>query len=356
MNRNPAGILFVIALFSCHNHFGADVTPSQNNGNSASHENTRAGMNTAPTAADTLKSSVEYYTRRIKENPSDGDALWNLAKLELKMNKPAAAITEVKKAIKLDSTKAEYYSCIAEAYFLTGNVVDSKNTYHKCIQLNPNNTDNILKLAELHFDLKENAAAIEWINKAIRINPRLAKAYFLKGMIYLDITNKDTSKALSSFQTATEQDPEDFDAFIQLGLIYSDRHSPLALDYFNDAMNIHPRNVEPYYDKGMFYQRTGDFDNAIKSYNQLLEIDSLQKFALYNLGVLYLSEEDYNKAAGLFSKVVAVDSTYYFAWYGLGTCDEHARNRNRALADYAHAVRIKPGFKEAEQRRKALAK
>src|SRR5271169_4207657 len=113
MNRNPGGILFIIALFSCHNpviksfpiHQGVDSALSSHN--------------------DTLKSSVEFYSRKVKENSSDANAWWNLAKLYLKMNKYANAVTYMNKAIKIDSTKQEYYSCLAEACFLSGKVIDS---------------------------------------------------------------------------------------------------------------------------------------------------------------------------------------------------------------------------------------
>jgi len=83
----------------------------------------------------------------------------------------------------------------------------------------PENTDGLLKLGELYFFVKQYENAFAKINQALKINENLAKAYYLKGNIYKEIG--DTAKAISSLETAIEQDNKNYGAFLDLGLIYA---------------------------------------------------------------------------------------------------------------------------------------
>src|ERR1700722_11939260 len=305
------------------------------------------GKDTNRVAADTISPKVAALTSRIASNPSDADAYWSRGKLEVLQKNLQAAFTDLSKAVKIDSTKDTYYSSLADVDFVMGHTRESKAAFEKCISLNPSNTDALLKLGEIYFYVKKYKDAIELTDKALRVNVHLAKAYFMKGMIFLEV--HDTAKAMSSLQTAIEQNSSYFDADIQLGLIYSRKGSVHAVDYFNAALNADPHSVEPYYDKGMFYQTKGDYDNAENSYTQLLQIDSTYKFALYNLGfIYYLNGKDYKKGIYYFSKAIKSDTNYTMAYYARGNCYQEMNDLANAETDFAHAVKQRPDFAEAQ--------
>ncbi|MGC4058538.1 MAG: hypothetical protein QM743_10540 [Chitinophagaceae bacterium] len=60
-----------------------------------------------------------------------------------------------------------------------------------------------------------NQEAFTEINTVLRRNPYSGEAYFLKEMVYKNL--KDTNKALSSFQTSIQVDPQYQPSFLQLG-------------------------------------------------------------------------------------------------------------------------------------------
>jgi tetratricopeptide (TPR) repeat protein len=296
---------------------------------------------------DTITPKINYYTGRIKEKPNDADAYWNRGNLEMLTKDYGPALGDLTKAVMLDSTKSDYFYSLANVNFLTGHTHEAKDAFIISIRLNPKNTDAILKLAELYFYVKKYDDALTLIEQAIKVNPYLGHEYFLKGMIYLE--KHDTAITISSLQTCVEQDPNNFDAYIELGLLFSHRGNPIALSYYEDAVNLQPQNPEPYYDKGMFYQFSGDYNDAIKTYQELLLVDSTYKKAYYNLGVIYnINKADYAASFTYFNKAIKCDSTYYMAYYGRANCYEMLNEKENALADYAHAYRINPGFKEAE--------
>lgn len=318
------------------------------------HNNT-IKSNQAIKSADSLKSGgdtitpkINYYTGIIASHPTNADAFWNRGKLEILNKSYSPALADLTKAVMLDSTKSAYYYNLADVEFLTGHTHEARDAFETSIRLDPKNTDALLKLAELYLYVEKYDDAITLINQALKVNPYIGRAYFLKGMVYIE--NHDTAKAISSIQTAVEQDPNNYDAFIQLGLLFAAKGDAIALSYYDNAANLEPQNPESYYDKGMFYQFSGDYDNAIKAYQELLQVDSTYKHAYYNMGVIYNEDKaDYKTSLTYFNKAIKYDSAYSLAYYGRGNCYEMLKQYPQALSDYAHAYRINPQFKAANE-------
>jgi len=295
---------------------------------------------------DTIGPKIQFFTKRIAANPRDADSYWRRGILEAALKQYEPAKQDYDKAIKIDSNKADYYYMLADLDFITGHTRDCKDVFEKCISVDPKNTDALIRLGELYFYVKKYPEAIEYLDKALKINPHLARPYFEKGMIFLE--KKDTAKAISSMQTAVEQDTKYFDAYIELGLVFTRKGKSIAIDYFNDAINTRPGNVEAYYDKAMFYQQGQDYDDAIKTYRELLQVDSTYKYALYNMGVIYyIYKQDYSQAVQYFSKAINSDNAYALAYYGRGNSYEQLDRYEDALRDFSAAKQYDPGFTEA---------
>jgi len=335
-------LLLAIWVFSasCHN---TNVKPTRNisSGDSASIH------------GDTITPKINFYTGRLIAHPNDADAYWNRGKLEAMNKSLGLALADLTKAVSLDSTKSDYFCSLADVEFKTGHTHEARDGFATSIRLNPKNTDAILKLAELYYFVKKYPEAMELLDQAIKVNKYIAQEYSLKALIFID--THDTAKAISSLQTAIEQDPTNFDSYIQLGLLFANQGNPLALMYYDDAIHLQPQNPEPYYDKGMFYQFGGDYDDAIKAYTELLQVDSTYKHAYYNLGDIYNEyKTDYAKSIEYFSKAIKCDTAYSIAYYGRANSYEMLKQIDNALADYAHAYRINPKFEDAETAYKKL--
>jgi tetratricopeptide (TPR) repeat protein len=177
------------------------------------------------------------------------------------------------------------------------------------------------------------------INKALRIDDQLKKGYFLKGLIYKE--RGDTTLAISSLQTVIELDPNDKESFLLLGLIHAAQKDPIALDYYNSAIDADPNNVEARYNKGLFYQESGDAESALEQYEEILNIDNNYAVAHYNMGYVYmslLSETDL--AIEQFTLAIEKNPNYYQAYYNRGYCKETAGDYEAAQKDYKNCLNI----------------
>ena len=61
-----------------------------------------------------------------------------------------------------------------------------------------------------------------------------------------------------------------------------------------------PKNTQALYYLGDLSLQTGQYENAIKRFNQVLSVDSSDKRAYLQLGISYYGLEDYEKANSFF--------------------------------------------------------
>ncbi len=298
------------------------------------------------TQTDSLPPDLAAITKKINEDPKNAGLYNQRAILYLDRKEPDKAMNDINKAIALDSKNSLYLRTLSDIYFATGKIKNCQEALKKAVEINPDDAEAVLKLAELFFFMKDYKKTFEYADKALKIDNLNAKADFIKGMAYKDLG--DTAKAVRNFQIAVEKDQEYFHAYMQLGLMYSVKHNFLAVDYFNNALNINPQSIEALYSLAFFYQENGEYNKAIEKYTTLLQIDTKYKYAHYNLGYIHLVYlQVYNVAAKHFTDAINCDPNYAEAYYNRGYCYELLGNIKFARDDYQQALKIKVNYQKA---------
>lgn len=324
-------IFFVSSLFMISSCGGGGTAPQENINNDTSD------------IADTLK----QLNQQLATDPENVELRHKRAIYFLNNKEYQKSLDEMMLVLKIDSSKAPYYMTLSDIYFYTNKTGASKRALEKAIELDEENTDALLKLAELYLYVKKNDLSIEYINKALKINQYNAKAYFMKGMNYKDL--KDTAKAISSMQTAVEQDQSYYHAYMQMGLLTAARKNPIAIQYYKNAIRIQSNSKEAWYAIAKFYQDTGDWENAITTYNALITADAQNKYAHYNLGAIHLINlKKYQQAATDFTAAIHIDPNYTEAYYGRGLAYGALGNRQEARDDFQRCLRINPDYEPAK--------
>ncbi len=292
---------------------------------------------------------------KIEKNPQNADLYNERAKYYFEAKDAASALKDIQMAIVLDSTKANYFLTLSDVCFVMGSSGDAKTALGKCILLDSKNIEALLKLSELYLYVKQFKTSIDFTDKVLKVDINNAKAYFRKGMNFKELG--DTAKAISSFETTVEQDPDYYDAFMQLGIIAAIKHNALAVEYFKSAILLNSKSIEAYYSLGMFYKDRGELNRAIETYTTILQIDPTNKNANYNLGYIHFEYlKLYNEALEYFSKSFDADKKYYTAVYMRGLCYETLGNVKAAKADYTNSLEINYGYVKAIEGIKRLEK
>jgi len=268
------------------------------------------------------------------------------AELWIAKGKSKLAYDDILMAVNIDSTNYDYQFRFSEISFVIGKSRQTKQALEKCLQIKPDDANARLKLAELYIYVKEYKKSLALLKEVTDADKLNAKAYFLKGLSFK--LAGDTAAAISSYQRSVEIDQEYYHAYMQLGVLYGAKHNPVALDYYNNALNLNPQSTEALYAKSLFYQDHGDIKSAIAGYNMLLQIDTANYFTYYNLGFISFNvEKDFRKATVLFSKALKFNPAYAEAYYMRGLSFEQLGEYAKSIRDYTETMKIAPGYELA---------
>ena len=298
---------------------------------------------------------LEEVNKKILENPDDPILYNQRATIYLANKQIEDAMNDVKRSLRIDSTIVNSYLLQADIFFAANETRNAKDVLEKIVLKFPTNTDALLKLGELLFFVKQYELAFSKINGALKIDQNISKAYHLKGSIYKEIG--DTAKAVSSLETAIEQDNKNFGAFIDLGLIYANRKNPIALEYYDNALLINAKNVEALYAKAKFLQDVNKINEAMSIYSEIIQINPIHKNSLYNMGAIELGvKKDLNKAINYFTKAINAEPKYAEAYFARGVCYQELKDKDNAYADYNMCLQLKPNYVPAIESLNSLGK
>lgn len=279
----------------------------------------------------------------IAGNADNDSLLHERALLLISMKRFDEAHRDMQKAVTLDSTQASYFLTLSDIYFAGNRIMYARNALMKASELDPQNLKVHSKLAEVYFLLKKYNEAVEHTAEMLKIAPGNSLAYFIRGMCYKE--TGDTNRALSSFQSAIENDRDYYNAYMQLGVLFQLKNNPVCLEYFNNALRIKPESEEALYGRALFLQENGEYDRAIQDYTQILKINPRNKNAHYNLGYIhYTYLKVYNQAIKHYDDAIASDPNYAEAYYSRGLCYEAVGNIGAAKADYEKSIQLRPGY------------
>jgi len=150
---------------------------------------------------------------------------------------------------------------------LSGHSEKAKSCLVKCNRINPSNSDVLVKIATIYFYVKDYKTANDYLDQAATVNPHDANIFFLRGMMHYQ--KKEPNAAILNFQKATENNPEFYDAFMMLGVIFGEKNDSVAIQYYQTASKLKPDEIQPHYNLGLFYQDNENTDEAMHEYQYI---------------------------------------------------------------------------------------
>ena len=258
------------------------------------------------------------------------------------------AMTDINTVIEIEGLTIDNSIALAEVYLRMGKIDQAQRTLINVLDVNQNSAQLLGAVARIYLVKENYELCHQYAANAFRADPSFAMPVFIDGMAYLE--DGDTLAAINCFSNVVVVDPENYDAMIQLGLLYSSLNNPLALQYLNAADKVKPGGTEALHLIGLFYQQNGYFREALNSYKKILDAFPDYVHAQYNSGYIHLVYlNQYDSAEMFFQKAIDIAPNYVDAIYNLGYAFELDGDVVQAREKYSQVLNLLPEYTLASE-------
>lgn len=290
---------------------------------------------------------VDQLTQQLEESPDNVDLLYQRASHFYEKEEYEASIRDLEKAKSIDSLRPEVYHLLADTYLDYYRSREALDMMEEVVRLFPERIPSLLKLSEMQMILNQNENSIFTINEVLRLSPQNKDAFFMLGMNFRALG--DVTRAINSFQTAVEMDPEMVDAWLILGDLHDSNGSKDAIKFYDNAINIAPDKPEVLHSKAFYLQNNGDIPGALELYRQINIKTPSYTDAYLNAGLIYMEMDSLDKAFEQMNLLAGVEPQNPFAYYYRGLIHNAYGNYEAAAIDLQNSLNISPDFKVAEE-------
>lgn len=276
----------------------------------------------------------------------------------LKYNKKFFDIAkpDATKAFRLDSSRIDTRLLYADVLSndpdrSVADVSRAQFHYSFIVKKQPKNTKALVGLSSTYAYFADFQTAIQYVDEALKINPKYRDAYVMKGTIFLLQNNRKL--AISSYETAVQQDPTFELAYLRLGQLYTeDEKYEVAIEKFRSAVAINPKLADAIYGVAYCDQMLERYDEAQKGYHRLMQVDEKYYLGWFNIGYIkqFHTENQLDSAIIYYQMATDIQPEFVKAWHNIGLCYEDKNDRTRALQAYAKALKSNPNYELTKER------
>lgn len=137
--------------------------------------------------------------------------------------------------------------------------------------------------------------------------------------------------------------PTKSSAYYNKGLDYvASKDFEKAIDEFKKAIELDPNYAEAYYQLGVIYGNSDDLQQAFSLLNKAIEIKPDLADAYYSRALVHGKTDDFDQAITDFNKAIELDPNYELAYFYRGVAYRELGNFKKALLDFDKVIELNP--------------
>ncbi len=210
-----------------------------------------------------------------------------------------------------------------------------------------NPLNDLLDEAQHDIDASQFEAALTPLQKFLAEKPDVAWAHFQLAYAYTALKRPDEARA--EYERATTLDPKMSEAFLNLGILLTEKDPAAAVTPLRRAVDLLPAQSRPRFLLGYAQEHSGDIPAAVDSYEAALRLDPRDVETIIHLGNLYLGLKRYPDAEAKFRAALEFQPKSPQALLGLAqTLD--AQKKPEAAAAFRDYLAVQPDAPGAQSR------
>ena len=181
--------------------------------------------------------------------------------------------------------------------------------------------------------------------------------HFCRGIVYKnrgdEVTDikekqKEYKEAITHYTKAIELKSDFPEAYSNRGLAYNRKGDfDHAIKDYNMAIKIDPNYAGAYNNRGLAYNGKGDFDHAIKDFDTAIQLMPDLVEAYNNRGISYHKKDDFDSAIKDYNESIKIDPNYAVAYNNRGFAYNSKGDFDSAIKDYNMAIELDPNYTTA---------
>lgn len=175
------------------------------------------------------------------------------------------ALEDFKQALRLDLNFTEAYVCQSIIHYYQGDHLGAIADCNQVLRINPKNADAYNNRGLNRCALGDYKKAIADFNQALEIEPNHPKAYLNRG--YSRLQSEDNWGAIEDFDKALRIDP-------QAAKVYLKQLTDTLGNESGAIKDANQQLVQGFLIQGNLRYESGDYQDAIEAYTQVLSLDS----------------------------------------------------------------------------------
>lgn len=188
-------------------------------------------------------------------------------------------------------------------YYQRGQLIEARSTLKKILKKIPADFESLHFMGVIYIQAREYEKGIEYLDRALKINPNSLRVAINLGSAYLEINSH--IKAITYFTKALSIDSNNVDVYCSLGHAFAFvQKTDEAIECFSKAIAIDPNSVKASIGLGVLYADSKDYQKAIEAYRAALEVNPDCSDAYNNLGYAYTALGKFVDAKESFTKAI----------------------------------------------------
>lgn len=196
-------------------------------------------------------------------------------------------------------------------------------------------------LGLVYWGRKQPEPAISSYRRALTFDKDSSDARYNLAVALLD--QKQFKEAVPLLSGLAQKAPLDATLQDALGLAYERTGQwNAALKAYKKAIELDPKNATYPLNMALALERSGRKAEASKYLRLAIAADPQNTEALLRLGEVFIAAARWAEAQDIFSKYVALKPNDFFGWYNLGVAHDYSAKFDDALRAYARAAELLP--------------
>jgi len=326
------------------------------------------GLGTVHTAKKDYEQALVELQKAIESDPNAVGAYNQIAKVYLIRGQLDLAIQTCEKGTAIAPESAPAYRILGDTYLQRFNIYrqrqaaseaeealkKAEEAFKKVLQINPNNAETHISLADLYVLMGKTDEAEQQYQKLTTIDPKNKVAYLKLAQLYIGQSQPDKAEAL--YRSMQEIDPKDVASRLALGRLYTvQKKYPAAIAEYESALEFAPYTPQIQMNLMVLHNQENQFAQAIERGTQLERrlptnmpddpkqaqvLRSLREVLSLNQGRAYLGQKDYISAIKYLQQLVDFNPKSAVTHYRLGLAYTGVKNYRQAVTEYKRALEL----------------